>query len=146
MKLMLKFFALTALLILSSVQLEAQRGGRDMNPEARAEAQTKQMTEDLALSEAQTAKVSEVNLKYAQKMTKAREDADGDWSSMREVMTKMREEQMTELKTYLSEEQFATYEKLQAERRSKGQRGGDRPNPENRKGKKPSDKKSNGVG
>ena len=54
-------FSLMGLLMLAGLTAYAQPGGggRMMNPEQRAEQQTAQMTEKLALSDAQAAKVKE---------------------------------------------------------------------------------------
>lgn len=113
-----------AMLLLAGFTLQAQPGGggRDMNPEKRAEQQTAQMTEKLSLSEAQTGKVKEINLKYANKMKEARDAADGDWSSMRETMTALRDEQDKELKTVLTEEQYTQWDRIRTEQRNN--RGG----------------------
>ncbi len=88
--------------------LFAQPGGegRWMNPQQRAEQQTAQMKEQLALSEAQTAKVLEINVKYAQQAQEARQKAEGDWEAMRAQMTTIRQAQDQELQMVLTEEQW----------------------------------------
>lgn len=132
-----------ALLLLAGMSLQAQPGGggRDMNPEQRAERQTTQMKQDLALSDAQAAKVQEINLKYANKAKEAREKADGNWEGMRETMTAMRQEQDKELQTVLTQEQWQQWSKLVEERRAnRGDMGrGNRPGTE--KAPPPSDDK-----
>ena len=111
--------ALTLLLI-GGFALQAQPGGggRAMNPEQRAEQQTTQMTEQLTLSDAQSGKVKEINLKYANKMKEARDQADGDWSAMRETMTAIRGEQDKELQTVLTKEQWEKWSKHLEEQRA----------------------------
>jgi len=96
---------------------QAQPGGMGMgmDPEKRAEQQTATMTEKLSLSEAQTAKVREINLKYANKMKEARDKADGDREAMRATMTTLRSEQDKELQTVLTEEQWQQWLKIREE-------------------------------
>lgn len=110
---------------LAVLGLQAQNGrGFRMEPEALAQRQTDDMAEQLALSEAQKEKVHQVNLNFAQKMKAAREEADGDWTAMRETIGALRKEKNAELKKYLTGEQFKKWEDIQAERREKrGNRG-----------------------
>jgi len=123
MKNTIKVLAMT-LLLLAGFALQAQPGGggRNMNPEQRAEQQTAQMTEKLSLSEAQVGKVREINLKYANKMKEARDAADGDWSAMRETATAIRAEHDKELQTVLTEEQWVQWDRIRTEWRNN--RGG----------------------
>jgi len=149
MKHAIKIF-LPALFVLAGMTAYAQPGGggRMMNPEQRAEQQTAQMTEKLALSEAQAAKVKEINLKYAKQAQEAREKADGDWEAMRGTMTAMRQEQDKELQTVMTQEQWDQWTKVREEFRSnRGPRGGDKPAPapedkDRKKEKKEKKKKS----
>jgi hypothetical protein len=132
-------------LFISFSQLSAQRpGGRNADPVQMAEQQTSAMVDSLALSEAQALKVGEVNLKYAEKFKKMRDDMEGDYSQMRETMMKVRAEREAELKTYLTEEQFTRWQTIEKERRSRrGQ--GNRPNRDKeKKKKKPNHSNSNG--
>lgn len=123
----LKFLMLILPAMLVSSMAFAQSGrGSKMEPEALAKRQTDEMTEQLALSEAQTTKVHEVNLKYANKMKAVREEADGDFSAARESMKAMREEKNEELKKYLTTEQAEKWETIQAERIEKRGKRGDR--------------------
>ncbi|MBK6929418.1 MAG: DUF4890 domain-containing protein [Saprospirales bacterium] len=120
----------TLILFLSgALALQAQPGGgRMMNPEQRAEQQTTLMTEKLALSEAQVNKVQEINLRYANKMKDARDQADGDWEAMRETMGLIRQEQDNELQTVLTQEQWQQWvayrEEMRANRGNYGRGGG----------------------
>lgn len=129
----------TLILFLSgALALQAQPGGgRMMNPEQRAEQQTAQMTEKLALSDAQAAKVKEINLKYAKQAQEAREKADGDWESMRETMTAIRQAQDKELQAVTTQEQWEQWGKVREEfRGNRGNRGGDKPAPGDKADKK----------
>ena len=121
-----------ALLLVAGFTLQAQPGGggRNMDPAERAEQQTAQMTEQLALSEAQAGKVKEINLKYANKMKEARDQAAGDWSAMRETMTALRGEQDKELQTVLTKDQWtkwAEFREQQRANRGEGMGRGNRP-------------------
>jgi len=142
--------SLMALLVLAGTAVFAQPGdgGRMMNPEQRAEQQTTQMTEKLALSEAQAAKVKEINLKYAKQAQEAREKASGDREAMRNAMTTMRQEQDKELQTVTTQEQWDQWTKAREEMRgNRGNWGGDKPatapdDKGDKKGKREKKKKS----
>lgn len=104
---------------------KAQPGGGNWggDPAQRAEKQTEMMAEKCALSEAQTAKVREVNLRFAQKMKDFRAaNPDADRDAMRAQMQTLRAEQDAELKVFLTDEQWELWQKARAEQRS--QRGG----------------------
>ncbi len=119
--------ALPALFLMGGIALYAQPGGggRAMNPEQRAEQQTAQMTEQLALSEAQAGKVQEINLKYAKQAQEAREQADGDREAMRDKMTTMRQEQDKELQTVMTQEQWQKWAAFREEQRANRGNWGD---------------------
>jgi len=120
-------YSIVALFLLVGGVLFAQPGGggRDMNPEQRAKQQTAQMTEQLSLSEAQAGKVQEINLKYAKQAQAARENADGDWESMRGKMTAMRQEQDKELQTIVTQEQWQKWTAFREEQRANRGNWGD---------------------
>lgn len=123
MKIIVRFLAISILLLTGMSLLQAQPpggGGWSATPAQMAERQTSRMKESLGLSEEQTAKVSEINLKYATKMHEARQNNQGDFAAMREVMQTMRQEQDEELKTVLNETQFQQWEKIRAEQRGPG--------------------------
>lgn len=130
---MTKFFFLgLCLLFYANLSYAQPPGGADMTPEERAQRQTDQMVETLALSDAQKEKIYEVNLKYVNKMREARKEKDGDWTAMRETMIALRTEAQEELNKYLTDEQSQKWESVQAERREKrgtrGKRGESRKN------------------
>ena len=110
------------LFLVFSINMQAQPPGGgerpSMDPVKRAEKQTAMMTEQLTLSEAQSVKVQEINLKYAEKSKAMREaNTSGDRTAMREQMTALRTAQDAELKTMLTSDQWAAWEKIQAEQR-----------------------------
>lgn len=122
-----------ALLLLGGYVLQAQPGsGRGMTAEQRAEQQTTLMTEKVTLSEAQVAKVKEINLKYANKMREARDQADGDWSAMRETMDAIRNDHDKELQTVLTKEQWTKWAEYRTQMRANrgGMGPGNQPNPD----------------
>lgn len=113
-------FSLFLMITASFAQPEG--GGQRMDPEKRAAQQTEMMKERLSLSEAQTAKVQEVNLSFALKMKEMREkmaDSD-DREAMRASMKTLRDEQNAALKTFLTEEQWAEWDKISKEREKRG--------------------------
>ena len=115
------FFALLASQLVYAQRGEGGRGGRDMDPEARAERQTKGMQERLSLTEGQLPIIKSINLKYAQKMQEAREEAEGDREAMRSTMNALRGQKKVELKAILTQEQFEALEAWEEERRANRQ-------------------------
>jgi hypothetical protein len=121
MKIALKFFALVSLLFAGLTLSQAQPGGggRNFDPEKRAEQQTTMMTDSLSLSDAQANKVGEINRKYAKQWQDARnQNADGDWEAMRSKMMTMREEQDKELQAVLTTEQWEKWLKVREAQRA----------------------------
>ncbi|MFT4666150.1 MAG: protein CpxP [Polaribacter sp.] len=123
MKFTLKLAAVFMLCFLCSLNMQAQRGGRGGDPIEMAQKQTQRMTDSLTLSTAQANKVSEINLKYANKVSDfrkaARESEDFDRTTMRENMQKMRGEQTAELQTILTKDQWTKFEKMEEARMQK---------------------------
>ena len=120
MRTTIKMLVLTLLLTAGYfINLSAQPGGGwNADPEQRATQQTATMTEKLALSEAQSTKVKEINLKYANKMKEAREKAAGDRDAMRTTMGAIRQEQDAELQTALTEDQWKQWTAYRDEMRA----------------------------
>jgi len=117
-------------LLLGHLALQAQPGGGwGGDPKQRAETQTQLMTDSLSLSDAQSAKVGEINLKYAQKMQDARAGvAEGDWESMRAAMQTLRAEQDKELQTVMTQDQWQSWTQIrEALRAQRGGPGGRQP-------------------
>ncbi len=142
--------------LLGATALFAQPGGQGqwMNPEQRAEQQTAQMRERLALSDAQAAKVHEINLKYARQAQEARQNAEGDWNTMRTQMATIREAHDQELQTVLTKDQWQQWltAREQMREQMRERRDGQRPgqlvtppneNPDANKKAKPKKEKKN---
>ncbi len=91
--------------------VQAQRGGGggggfNMSATEMADKQTDLMKDNLTLTEGQLPKIEKINLKYAEKMVTARNNSNGDRTSMRSTMMSILEEKDTELKTVLTSEQY----------------------------------------
>jgi hypothetical protein len=82
-----------------------------MTPQER----TDQLAKQLALTAEQKVKVLDLFSKQDEARQKAFADNQGDREAMRATMQKMRDESTKKLKAILTEEQFATYEKLRSE-------------------------------
>lgn len=98
---------------------------QNATPEEMAKRQTDQIKEKCGLDKAQEKKVYDLNLEASKKMAKMREQMQGgDRDSMRDKMTKMRDEQNKEMKKILTAEQYVKYEKYLEERRAARPQGG----------------------
>lgn len=105
----------------------AQPEGRQAGPRGQGgggQAQMEQLVADLGLNEDQKVEFEAINAKYRKEMQAMREQANGDFASMRPKMQEMRTAQNEEIKQILTEEQFAKYEKIQADRMQNRQGGG----------------------
>ena len=112
-----------ALGLSSSVMAQGKKGGG--SPDEMAKRQTEQMKKHLTLDDAQTATISEINLKYAKKRTEVRKESSGDRTGMRAAMQKINNERNTEFKEILSEEQYQKFLKKEEEMKQKrGQKKG----------------------
>lgn len=114
---MKKIFLLGIIIVLASSKMFAQDAKTQKTPEERAAFQTEWMQENLELSEAQTAQVGSLNLKYAQKMEQIK-SIEGRISQLKEARV-IHEEKNLELEQILSKEQFKTYTDKQKELRKK---------------------------
>jgi hypothetical protein len=77
-------------------------------PEERADFQTNRMQEFLTLSDEQTEKVREINLKYAKEMQQIFE-SEGPREEKKSNMRALHEQKQNELKEVFSEEQYEKY-------------------------------------
>jgi hypothetical protein len=127
-----KTMAFTLLFVAGSV-VYAQgpgQGGRQMRSATdRAKAETEQMTQTLALDQAQVVKVQEINLKFAKQdsVRFAEMRAGGqqmDREKMMETMRANQEAKSKELNEVLTDDQKAKYTKFLEERRQRGFGGG----------------------
>ena len=114
---------LVALLLLGClIHSEATAQRVRMSPEER----TMQLTEQLKLTEAQAESVSVV-LKIAdEERMKALDSLDGNFRSLREVMTRLHDKNNLEIEKLLTEDQRKAFKKIQKEAQSRqrpGRRG-----------------------
>lgn len=98
-----------AIVHMASAQEKLDELMTDTSPEERAQMQTDRMKEKLALTEAQTPQVHEINLKYARKMQDAYNDGGGRLQKLKRIKG-ISQEKDKELKRVLNSSQYATYE------------------------------------
>ncbi len=100
-------FSLLAFVALVTLPLQAQQPKREGGtPEEMAKRQTERMKKSLELTDQQSVKVSEINLKFIKKQAEVRKDAGEDRTAMREAMVKIRKERQAELKGAMSDAQY----------------------------------------
>jgi hypothetical protein len=126
--------AFISLSFLANAQEKKQRANKmqDYSPEEMAQIQTKQMTLDLDLTEAQQKQVQQINLENAQERKakyEARENVSKSSEKERpsdEERLKMKNEQLDrqiemkkKMKSILNEDQFKKWEEISKDRREK---------------------------
>lgn len=120
------FVSSLIVLLMCTINVFAQQGGGqgrgNMDPKEIAERQTTLMKDTLNLTAEQLPKVEALNLKYAEKMTAARDEADGDRDAMRSVMRALMQEKDVTLKEILTAEQWTKLEGFRKKARESGQR------------------------
>jgi hypothetical protein len=87
------------------------------NPEEMAKKQTEWMTKNLNLTDDQVTKVSEINLKYAEKINEMVMQPDNDRESMDSNIKGIETSKDEELQPLLSEAQWKTYQDRKNEMR-----------------------------
>lgn len=95
-----------------------QAGPRDGQRGGQGQEQLQALIAELGLNEDQKEEWQAINQKYRGQMRTMREEANGDFSSMRGKMQELRAAQNEEIKAILTDEQYQKYEKFMAERRS----------------------------
>lgn len=111
---------LLVVLFSMTVFVHAQPGM--MDPAEMVKRQVEQLTTSLSLTKDQVPKVETIVKKYNEKimaMFEDMRDGGGDFSAMREKMTKVQEEQTKEMKTILTAEQGTQYDKFLEEQRER---------------------------
>lgn len=110
--------------LIMGVMVGTAQNRQNSSPEEMAKQQTADIKEKCGLDKDQEKKVYDLNLKSGKEMVKMREQMQGgDRDSMREKMTKMRDEQNKEMKKILTAAQYTKYEKYQEERRAEMRQG-----------------------
>jgi Spy/CpxP family protein refolding chaperone len=100
------------------------RGGGMADPVKRAERQSASIKEALALDDATTKKIYDIELAMGQAQAKARETAAGDRDAMREAMKPVNEKYQADLKAILTPEQQEKLKAFKEEQRAKRGNGG----------------------
>jgi len=94
---------------------------KSTTPEDMAKTETDKMKEKLNLTDEQTIKVGDINLKYARQMNDIRQQnsqaSTSERQANREKIKGLREKKSGELKTVLTPEQFEQYQKMEEEMR-----------------------------
>ncbi len=90
-------------------------------PEETAKLETDKMKKNLNLTDEQTQKVGDINLKYARQMFEIRKQnsqtSDADRQANREKLKTLREKKTEEMKPILTPDQFTQYQKMEEEMR-----------------------------
>jgi len=122
---MRKILFLFVSLLVVSVTVSAQQGqrGQRMTPEESAKQYTELMTSEFKLTAQQVTSVTSVNLEIAKEQSKLMENANGDFSSLRESRQKLEEKRAASLEKILTKDQMDSYKKWAAERQQRGPGG-----------------------
>ena len=117
-------FLFVGLLVISATGFaqQGQRGQR-LTPEESAKQYTELMTSEFKLTAQQVTSVTPVNLEIAKEQAKLMENANGDFSSMREGRQKLEEKRVASLEKILTKDQMDSYKKWAAERQQRGPGG-----------------------
>jgi Spy/CpxP family protein refolding chaperone len=114
---------LASMFILSISAMAQQQvpppGQNGMRQQIPAKVRAENMAKDLALTDAEKAKVQEVYEKNDVIFTKFRSEVSRDSPDFREKFKALRDAQDAELINIIGKEKFETWQKLQAERRQK---------------------------
>ena len=98
-----------------SMTLSAQQGNMP-TPEESAKRTTQMMKDSLNLSKQQIAPVDSINLVYSKAMSKLFQDANGDFSNIREDMQKLGATRDKALEKFLTDEQLQAFKKMMERR------------------------------
>jgi hypothetical protein len=127
------FLLSAALLIVAfatAPSLQAQGGGRNMDPAARAQAQVDQLTEKVKITPQQGEKIKAILMKqYADTRALRDKNQGGDMAALRPQMTALREASDKEIDAVLTAAQKPAYKAFVEEaaaRRGQGRQGGGR--------------------
>ncbi len=109
------FFAVICVLLVPVWAMAQSSLGTGRTVEERAQRQTNQMAKTLSLDSVQIQQVRDLNLKYAQKVDKVLA-SDQERTAKREAIAQLATDKDTELRSILTEEQFAQWKQLQVTR------------------------------
>lgn len=121
-----KYFAAMAVLVFSSIALVAQPEGDDVPPQFKEHAQKRanKMIEKLGLSEAEAADFKAIHEKYRKQMKEAKANVTSK-EEMAEIRYANHKAKTSEVKEFLSPEQYAIFDKVEPRKgkKGKGKRG-----------------------
>ena len=103
----------------ASASTTAREAREPKQPAERAEALTKHMTRELALTPDQQTKLAALNTQLTSDLSQVRETGKAQRGAHREKVQSIRTTYDANVKAALTPEQYATYEKLRAERDQK---------------------------
>jgi Spy/CpxP family protein refolding chaperone len=120
---MKKIGLLLSVLMIFGLMVKAQPGGGMMDPAEMVKRNVDQINQTCTLTKEQLPKVEAIVKKYSDKTMEMFQGMQGggggDFSAMREKMTKLQDDQTKELKAVLTAEQSAKYDKFLQERRER---------------------------
>jgi protein CpxP len=120
---MMKKILMMCCFVLGISAVSFAQGRQQMTPEERS----KQMQTEFKLTDDQTAKVVAVYTAQAKTRDSIRTASNGDRQAMMQAMRPMMEASNAKLKAILTPEQYAAYEKANAERMQRMRQGGGAP-------------------
>ena len=89
----------------------------DFDPNKMAERQTERLSKELSLNDATKAKVAEINKEYSKKMAEVAKVEKERREKEREKLKSIHTERENKLKSVLSKEEYAQYEKMKASKK-----------------------------
>jgi len=113
-------FAIVCFLVVS-LTVSAQRDGNRLSPEESAKRMTERMTTELNLTPEQVVPIDSINLVFAKAQAQLRENANGDFASIREDMRKLGALRLEAYEKILTDEQIQAYQKIMEERQRAGE-------------------------
>ncbi|WP_321332557.1 DUF4890 domain-containing protein [uncultured Bacteroides sp.] len=120
-------FLMVALLMVGGMAMAQGRGhGKNMDPKERAQKMTERIAKEYSLNDTQKQQLLEANTALVEKMSNRSDENKDKRAEMRKEMQANRDAYEAQLKKIMTEEQYASYTKDQAERQKKmseGRRG-----------------------
>ncbi len=117
----LKLISMAVSMVFAFILPGSLHAQKSTTPEDMAKTETDKMKEKLNLTDEQTIKVGDINLKYARQMNDIRQQnsqaSTSERQANREKIKGLREKKSGELKTVLTPEQFEQYQKMEEEMR-----------------------------
>ncbi len=116
-----KILAALTLLVFSTIALSAQTAGKEMPPrhKERAEKRANKMIEKLGLNEQEAVEFKAIHKKYKQELKAAKVNVTSK-EEMAEIRYAIHKDKTAEVKEFLTPEQYAIYDKIEARKGGKG--------------------------